>query len=166
MVGNRTQSCALVWRYKDLAKPSALGSSGARFVTLVSHEAMYLTQPRYLSPCLMPPTPYLMPPTTLLATSNRFLGSTFVHSPPRSDLGSILKSTNPPTPLSSKEKGGSGAHDHSRHKIITHSKFPRHKIVPKNQQFYLSIFYSSPSTKHATRHNFQPNHILTLANST
>ena len=48
---------------------------------------------------------------------------------------------------SSKEKGGSAAHDHSRHKITL-----------KNQQFYLSIFYSSPSTKHATRHNFQLNH--------
>ena len=41
---------------------------------------------------------------------------------------------------------GSGAHDHSRHKITIHSKFPCHKITPKNQQFYLSIFYSSPST--------------------
>ena len=60
--------------------------------------------------------------------------------------------------LSSKGKGGSGAHDHSRHKISIHSKFPRHKITPKNQQFYLSIFHVSPSTKHATRHNFQPNH--------
>ena len=60
--------------------------------------------------------------------------------------------------MSSKEKGGSGAHDHSRHKITIHSKFPRHKITLKNQQFYLSIFYSSPSTKHATRHNFQLNH--------
>ena len=59
---------------------------------------------------------------------------------------------------SSKEKGGSGAHDHSRHKIFIHSKFPRHKITLKNQQFYLSIFYSSPSTKHATRLNFQLNH--------
>ena len=59
---------------------------------------------------------------------------------------------------SSKEKGGSGAHDHSRHKITIHSKFPRHKITLKNQQFYLSIFYSSPPTKHATRHNFQLNH--------
>ena len=59
---------------------------------------------------------------------------------------------------SSKEKGGSGVHDHSCHKISIHSKFPRHKITPKNQQFYLSIFYSSPSTKHATRHNFQLNH--------
>ena len=60
--------------------------------------------------------------------------------------------------LSSKEKGGSGAHDHSRHKNATHSKFPCQKITPKNQQFYLSICYSSPSTKHATRHNFQLNH--------
>eukprot|EP01048_Picozoa_sp_COSAG05_P023198 COSAG05_NODE_4923_length_1325_cov_1.707178_3_plen_95_part_01 len=61
-------------------------------------------------------------------------------------------------PGSSKETGGYGAHDHSRHKITTHSKFPRHKITPKNQQFYLSIFHVSPSTKHATRHNFQLNH--------
>ena len=53
---------------------------------------------------------------------------------------------------------GSGAHDHSRHKIAIHPKFPRHKITPKNQQFYLSIFYSSPSTKHATRHKFHSNH--------
>ena len=61
---------------------------------------------------------------------------------------------------SSKEKGGSGAHDHSRHtcKISIHSKLPSRKITPKNQQFYLSIFYSSPSTQHATRHNFQSNH--------
>ena len=52
-------------------------------------------------------------------------------------------------PGSSKETGGYGAHDHSRHKISIHAKFPRHKITPKNQQFYLSIFHVSPSTKHA-----------------
>ena len=54
------------------------------------------------------------------------------------------------------------SHDQPRHKIATHPKFSRHKITPQNQQFYLPIFYSSPSAKHATRHNFQPNHILTL----
>ena len=59
---------------------------------------------------------------------------------------------------SSKEKGGSGAHDHSRHKIATHSKFPRHKITPKIQKLYLSMFYPSPSTKHAIRHIFEPIH--------
>ena len=58
--------------------------------------------------------------------------------------------------VSSKEKGGSGAHDHSRHKIATHSKFPRHKITPKIQKLYLSMFYPSPSTKHAIRHIFEP----------
>ena len=57
--------------------------------------------------------------------------------------------------LSSKEKGGSGAHDHSRHKIATHSKFPRHKFTPQIQKFYLSTLYLSPSTKYVTRHNFQ-----------
>ena len=57
---------------------------------------------------------------------------------------------------SSKEKGGSGAHDHSRHKIATHSIFPRHKITPKIQKLYLSMFYPSPSTKHAIRHIFEP----------
>ena len=70
-------------------------------------------------------------------------------------------------PTSSKGKGGSGAHYHSRHKITTHSKFLVIKSPPKtDSSICLYVCYVSPSTKHATRHNFQPDHILTLTNLT
>ena len=41
---------------------------------------------------------------------------------------------------------GSGAHDDSRHKIFTHSKFPRHKNHPISPNVYLSPFPHSHST--------------------
>ena len=52
---------------------------------------------------------------------------------------------------SSKEKGGSGAHDHSRHRIFTHSQFPRHKNHSISPNVYLSPFpYSHPTHRRNT----------------
>ena len=53
--------------------------------------------------------------------------------------------------VSSKEKGGSGAHDHCRHRIFTHSQFPRHKNHSISPNVYLSPFpYSHPTHRRNT----------------